>query len=193
MRNFRPLVLGLVLVSLAGVSWGEGGEFLYEKYLTEDPVTTVGGCVEGGCRQGKGRYVYPLGDVYEGDFKIGKRHGKGKYTYAKGGVYEGEWDWGLRHGKGRLTDYDGKVYEGIFENGKYIGTEAEVERKEKQRIALLEKERAVRAKYQRIFNACLLDKSSGLDMQVKSIEAAVKATCEAIAEDPSWLESLQYD
>ena len=37
------------------------------------------------------------------------------------------------------------------------------------------------------------DQSSGSDMQVKSIEAAVKATCETIAEDPSWLESLQYD
>ena len=193
MRSFRPLVLGLLLLSLAGVSWGEEGEFLYEQYLTEDPVATVQGCVEGGCRHGKGRYVYPLGDVYEGDFKFGQRHGKGNYTYAKGGVYEGEWEWGFGHGRGRLTDDDGKVYEGVFENGKYMGTEAEIERKETQRIALLEKERAAQAKYKRIFNACLLDKSADLDLQVKSIEDAVKATCGAVAKDPSWLESLQYD
>jgi hypothetical protein len=235
MSNFRRLVLGLMLVSLAGVSWGD--------------------CVEGNCVNGKGKYTYASGGVYEGDWKDGKRTGKGKYTWADGGVYEGDWkygmrtgkgkytwangdvyegdwidgelrkgkytyasgnvyegDWkyGMRTGKGKLTWADGSVYEGdwkddeehglgkltdstgifsdegVFKDGKYLGTVAEMERKEKQRLAELEK-------FQRIFNACLLDKSSGLDMQVKSIEAAVKATCETIAEDPSWLQSLQYD
>tara|TARA_B110000971_G_scaffold112004_1_gene114811 strand:- start:170 stop:520 length:351 start_codon:yes stop_codon:yes gene_type:complete len=55
-------------------------------------------------------------------------------------------------------------------------------------------DQAVALKVQQgIFNACLLDKSSGLDMQVKSIEEAVIAVCKTIAEDPSWMESLQYD
>ena len=154
MRNFRRLVLVLVLVSTAGISWGD--------------------CVEGDCYNGKGKYTWANGNVYEGDWQNNGRTGKGKLTYASGGVEEG-----------------------VFQDGTFLGTEAEVERKEKQRLAEQEAERilkaAAKAKFQKIFNACLLDKSSGMDMQVKSIEAAVKATCETIAEDPSWLESLQYD
>jgi hypothetical protein len=92
-----------------------------------------------------------------------------------------------------MTYASGLVEEGAFKDGIFIPTEADVERKEKQRLAKLERERVAQAKYKRIFNACLLDKSSGLDMQVRSIEDAVMATCGAIAEDPSWLESLQYD
>jgi len=68
-----------------------------------------------------------------------------------------------------------------------------VEREEKKRLAELEQARIARATVKKIYNACLLDKSSGLDMQVESIEAAVQATCKAIAEDPSWIESLKYD
>ena len=51
MRNFRRLLLGLVLVSLAGVSWGD--------------------CVEGDCNNGKGKFTWASGDVYEGEWKYG--------------------------------------------------------------------------------------------------------------------------
>ena len=76
-----------------------------------------------------------------------------------------------------------------------MGTVASVEREKKKRLAELEQARIAeaKAKFQKIFNARLLDKSFGLDMQVKSIQAAVKATCKTIAKDPSWMESLQYD
>jgi len=219
-RNFRRLVLGLLLVSLAGVSWsdcvGEGctkgkytypngdvyeGEFRYGRRSGKGKLTYANGDVyegdwENNAINGKGKVTYAGGSVYEGGYKDGKRHGKGKYTWAFGG-YEGEYRNGQRNGKGVATDASGLVKEGIFKDGKYLGTVAEVEKKEEQRLAELERERvakaAAQAKFQKIFNACLLDKSSGLDMQVKSIEAAVKATCETIAEDPSWLESLQYD
>ena len=53
---------------------------------------------------------------------------------------------------------------------------------EEQRLA---KEK-IQAKCDRIFNACLLDKSTDVDMQVRSIEIAVRETCRFIAEDPSW-------
>tara|TARA_B110000977_G_C10953861_1_gene445741 strand:- start:270 stop:512 length:243 start_codon:yes stop_codon:yes gene_type:complete len=80
-----------------------------------------------------------------------------------------------------------------------LGTVASVEREKKKRLAELEQARIAeakakaKAKFQKIFNARLLDKSFGLDMQVKSIQAAVKATCKTIAKDPSWMENLQYD
>ena len=76
-----------------------------------------------------------------------------------------------------------------------MGTVASVEREKKKRLAELEQARIAeaKAKFQKIFNARLLDKSFGLDMQVKSIQAAVKATCKTIAKDPSWMENLQYD
>ena len=29
-----------------------------------------------------------------------KKHGKGKYTYPNGDIYQGQWNEGVRHGKG---------------------------------------------------------------------------------------------
>ena len=173
MRNIRRLMLGLLLLSLAGVSWGEEGEFLYEQYLTEDPEPKL-----------KKR-------IDEPDWS--KLVPTQTLTWANGDVYQGQTAGGRPHGQGKMTYASGLVEEGAFKDGIFIPTEADVERKEKQRLAKLERERVAQAKYKRIFNACLLDKSYGLDMQAKSIEAAVNATCEAIATDPSWLESLQYD
>ena len=54
-------------------------------------------------------------------------------------------------------------------------------------------EKEAKKKYDRIYNACLLDKSSGVDLEISSIKTALKKTCESIAEDPSWLESLRYN
>ena len=108
-------------------------------------------------------------------------------------MHEGGWKDNQITGVGKITFADGHVQEGVFQDGTYLGTVASVEREKKQRFADLEQERIAKAKFEKIYNACLLDKSSGLDMQVESVEAAVKATCEAIAEDPSWMESLKYD
>jgi len=48
-------------------------------------------------------------------------------------------------------------------------------------------------KYERIYNACLLDKGADVDMSVSSVEKAVEATCRSIAKDPSFLEGFRYD
>ena len=61
--------------------------------------------------------------------------------------------------------------------------------KEQEQIA---KEK-VRAKHDRIFNACLLDKSTDVDVHFSSVEGAVRHICKSIAVDRSWFESLQYD
>ena len=48
-------------------------------------------------------------------------------------------------------------------------------------------------KYERIYNACLLDKGADVDMSVSSLEKALKATCASIAKDPSFLENFRYN
>jgi len=45
----------------------------------------------------------------------------------------------------------------------------------------------------RIYNACILDKSNDVDMSVVIVMRAVYATCKEISENPSWLERLWYD
>uniref|UniRef100_A0A6C0KF06 Uncharacterized protein n=1 Tax=viral metagenome TaxID=1070528 RepID=A0A6C0KF06_9ZZZZ len=62
------------------------------------------------------------GAVYDGQGKYqGEYHGQGKYTYPGGGVYEGEWRGGKRHGQGKKTYPDGDVYEGEWRDGRLIG------------------------------------------------------------------------
>ena len=56
-----------------------------------------------------------------------------------------------------------------------------------------EQPKKVRAKYDKIFNACLLDKSTDVDVHLSSVERAVRHTCNSIAVDRSWFERLQYD
>jgi hypothetical protein len=48
-------------------------------------------------------------------------------------------------------------------------------------------------KYDRIYDACLLDKASSVDMQVSSLERALKNVCKGIAKYPSWLDSVKYN
>jgi hypothetical protein len=94
---------------------------------------------------GKGKYTWPNGDVYEGDFKADVQHGLGKVIFAQGGsyqgsfwlgkyhgvgnmewhtgdTYQGAWVHGVREGFGRFTWTDGSVYEGDFVGGKKQGT-----------------------------------------------------------------------
>ena len=118
------------------------------------------------------------------------RTGKGTLTWGKGdlegNVYEGDFVDGLRTGKGTLTYASGTIEEGYYLDGNLVETLAERELAEK-------KERERKDKYDRIYNACLLDKSSSVDMQISSLEVAVKKTCESIAENPSWLETFKYE
>eukprot|EP00350_Pseudokeronopsis_sp_OXSARD2_P009430 CAMPEP_0170565564 /NCGR_PEP_ID=MMETSP0211-20121228/79270_1 /TAXON_ID=311385 /ORGANISM="Pseudokeronopsis sp., Strain OXSARD2" /LENGTH=44 /DNA_ID= /DNA_START= /DNA_END= /DNA_ORIENTATION= len=40
--------------------------------------------------------------------------GKGKYTWPDGAFYEGDWSKDMMEGKGKLTQPDGSCYEGEF-------------------------------------------------------------------------------
>jgi hypothetical protein len=119
---------------------------------------------------------------FDGEFKNGVLNGQGTATYADGSEYVGEWRNGRMEGQGTLTSPDGTVQKGFWQNDVFFGTKDKWNIEEKKRIT-----------YQRIYNACLLDKSSDVDMQVSSLERAVKDTCKSIAKKPSWLENLRYD
>jgi hypothetical protein len=45
-------------------------------------------------------------------------HGKGRFTWPDGRKYEGEYQNDLKHGTGIFKWPDGRVYEGEWENGK---------------------------------------------------------------------------
>jgi hypothetical protein len=123
---------------------------------------------------------------------------QGTNIWANGDKYVGEWMYGRRHGQGTHTYADGSEAKGIWEAGVYLAaTEAEAEAKRKRRRiaeeAERERRRIARKKYERIFNACILDKSAGRDMPNHLVLRALNQTCREIAEEPSCLDSLKYD
>jgi hypothetical protein len=162
-------------------------------------------CVEGDCRNGFGTYTWFYGDKYVGEFKDGNRTGQGTYTWADGNKYVGAFKDGKIEGQGTFTFASGTIEAGIWENDEYLGTKEEATKIIKEREAkekrermtrigdYIQQEEAAKKKYDRIYNACLLDKSSGVDLEISSIKTAVEKTCKSIAEDPSWLESLRYN
>ena len=135
---------------------------------------------------GQGTFTDPDGDNYVGEFKDDQFNGQGTYTYADGGKYVGQWKDGKRNGQGTYTSTDRTIREGIWQDGNFLGTVAEVERAERAR-------QGKEDKYERIYNACLLDKASDIDTSLSSLERAVKTACASIAEDPSFLEGLRYN
>ena len=175
-------------------------------------------CIKGNCKNGQGTYAWANGDKYVGEFKDGNRTGQGTYTFADGDKYVGELKDGKIEGQGTFTFASGNKYEGEFKDGNFNGqgtmtsangdiinsgiwendiflrSNEEEERKRISRIdEYIQQEKEAKKKYDRIYNACLLDKSSGVDLEISSIKTALKKTCESIAEDPSWLESLRYN
>ncbi|XP_065158150.1 radial spoke head 1 homolog isoform X2 [Atheta coriaria] len=63
-------------------------------------------------RHGYGSALLPNGDIYEGNYRLGKRHGKGMYCFRNGARYEGEWRKGLKHGFGTFCYPDATKYVG---------------------------------------------------------------------------------
>lgn len=112
--------------------------------------------------------------------------GKGTYTWANGNTYTGEWVSNDKYGKGTYTWANGNKQTGYYVDGEYMGT---VEKWEKDK----EIARANKNKYAKIYSACILDKSSDVDMQVKEIQKSVKKVCSLIAEKPSFIENWKYN
>ena len=102
------------------------------------------GCTSGNCADGKGKYVYTNGFVYEGQFvdslrdglgiltepngnsydgmwKADEMNGQGKYKWADGSSYSGEWKNGVRDGYGIFFFDNGDKYTGYFQNNQFHG------------------------------------------------------------------------
>lgn len=71
-------------------------------------------------RHGKGKFIWPSGEIYIGDWLDNKMEGHGKITYAKGAQYEGNFKNELRHGYGIYIYKDGTKEEGIWDKGELI-------------------------------------------------------------------------
>jgi hypothetical protein len=44
--------------------------------------------------EGKGKWIYKAGEVYEGDMRAGLKHGKGLFRMYNGSSLYGEWSGG---------------------------------------------------------------------------------------------------
>jgi hypothetical protein len=90
------------------------------------------GCTTGDCENGKGRFIFPNGDKYIGEFKSGKLDGRGVYTSKNGNEYRGQFKENMRHGYGTYKWKNGDTYIGEYVNnerqgeGTYYGTDGTV-------------------------------------------------------------------
>lgn len=64
---------------------------------------------------GQGRYQWPDGSSYEGNFAQGDIHGFGRFEWPEGSAYEGTWHKGQMTGQGRYDSrFDGEFLQGRF-------------------------------------------------------------------------------
>jgi hypothetical protein len=101
----KKYITGLLLLAFAAPSFAE--------------------CLEGDCRDGKGKRIYHDG-TYEGDFSLNFREGNGSFTHTDGGFYEGGWMYGVKFGKGKHTYANGDFFEGGWIFGVRSGEGKEV-------------------------------------------------------------------
>ena len=142
---------------------------------------------------GQGTYTFANGNQYIGEYKDDKYHGQGTYNYADGNQYIGKFKDDKRHGLGTFTWTDGTSDKGIWRNDEYIGTVFEVEEKRKADAIKAEQEREERIKYNKIYNACYLDKGADVDMTSATMRGVVDEVCSDIANNPSFYERWKYE
>ncbi|KAM5559685.1 phosphatidylinositol 4-phosphate 5-kinase 9 [Rosa sericea] len=73
---------------------------------------TYAGPLLGNIPEGKGKYLWSDGCIYEGEWRRGMRHGIGKISWPSGAVYEGEFSGGYMHGAGTYIGSDNLNYKG---------------------------------------------------------------------------------
>jgi hypothetical protein len=78
---------------------------------------TDSNCIAGDCINGKGTYIFPSGNKYEGDWKDYKREGYGKATFFNGDKYEGYFLNNEFNGKGTYYFRNGMKFQGEYVNG----------------------------------------------------------------------------
>ncbi|TYJ39814.1 hypothetical protein E1A91_A04G095200v1 [Gossypium mustelinum] len=70
------------------------------------------GSLLGNVPEGRGKYVWKVGCVYEGEWRRGMRQGTGKIQWPSGTVYDGEFSGGYMHGTGTYIDSNKLTYKG---------------------------------------------------------------------------------
>lgn len=70
---------------------------------------------------GQGKLMIPNKGTYEGYFVNGKKNGQGKYVFYNDDIYEGNWVDDKMSGKGKYTFANGDIYEGEFLNNQFNG------------------------------------------------------------------------
>ena len=68
--------------------------------------------------EGLGKFTFPDGDTYEGEFKDWDMNGQGTYTWTNGDKYVGEYKDGEEHGQGTYSYSNGNKYVGEYKDGK---------------------------------------------------------------------------
>ena len=75
-----------------------------------------------GQKTGIDKFKYTSGSSYEGEQnEAGYLHGFGKFTWPDGSEYYGQWHENLMHGFGCITYSDGSYYRGHFVNNSFEG------------------------------------------------------------------------
>jgi len=78
------------------------------------------GQMSDGLKHGQGRFTYPNGDVYDGEWQQDQAHGLGVFT-AKDLKYEGQWENDLKHGQAVEAWDDSSSYRGTYVEGQKQG------------------------------------------------------------------------
>ena len=74
-----------------------------------------------GSKQGKGKFTWPDGSIYDGNFENNMMEGFGKIMWIDKKEYEGHWKDNKMHGKGIFKWPDGRIYEGDYYDDKKHG------------------------------------------------------------------------
>ena len=92
-----------------------------KKKFLENKTALKTGCIKGNCINGKGTFIWPNGDKYNGNWKNQKPHGLGTFKWVNGTKYIGDWEFGIQNGQGTVTWANGDKYIGGRKNGQADG------------------------------------------------------------------------
>jgi len=95
--------------------------FLALFFLFFLPTDNIAQCISGNCSNGKGTYLFKDGSKYIGTFRNFIPHGVGICYFKNGNVYNGNWSLGKKSGQGTYTYKSGNTYEGSFISDKIAG------------------------------------------------------------------------
>lgn len=117
--------VGVVIYTLMVVSMKENG--WKERYIVSLLKSIKSFILK---MHGKGTYIFPNGNRYEGEWMDDMKSGYGILFYVNGEKYEGFWELDKAHGKGTLTYINGTKYVGDFKNASKHGKVMPHSRKE---------------------------------------------------------------